>query len=215
MRSNRLTNYFQQNSEGGLYFWRHIMGAENSPEERAANVERAFNSALATVRTRASEFQRLAERQRGRFNRARAATVILGVITPTFVTYQTQHNGGPEVAIVLGILAILFTASAGIVAGLQTTFRWGEGFGRASSASLELEELADNQELGTLVVRSSNDPMTKHAELVKHLDETVRQMRLVVRKFNEGELALVKEAEHSKSAGTTAVQVPAGHQPAS
>ena len=63
-----------------------------TPEERAKAVEQALNSTLEAIRSKAREYQRLAESQRRRFNWARGATVVLGVLTPTFVTFQTQHS---------------------------------------------------------------------------------------------------------------------------
>lgn len=171
------------------------MADPSTPEERAQAVESALDSTLNAIRDKAQQYQQLAESQRRRYNWARAATVVLGVLTPTFVTFQTQYHASAKVAIVLGIIAIAVTASTGIVTGLQAAFRWGEGFGRASTTSLELDELASATDLATLSLRSSPDHTLKHTELTRHREGALRQMHLIVRKYIEGELALVTEAE--------------------
>lgn len=147
-----------------------------TPEERAKAVEQALDSTLKAIRAKAQEYQELAESQRRRFNWARGATVVLGVLTPTFVTFQTQHTSNPQLAFWLGLLAISITASTGIVTGLQATFRWGEGFGRASTTSLELDELAAGTDLDTLITRTSSDHTLKHTELTKHRDRALRHI---------------------------------------
>lgn len=170
-----------------------------TPEERASAVEGALNSTLASIRAKALELEKLADRQRRRYNWARSATVILGVLTPTFVTFQTQHSGGsPQLAFWLGILAIGITAATGIVTGLQAAFKWGEGFGRATTASLELGELVDATDLDTLVVRTSQDSMLKHTELMKYQERALRQKDLIIRKYIEGELAVIREADRAQ-----------------
>jgi hypothetical protein len=170
----------------------------DSIEQRAKDVETALDATVNTIRNKAREYQRQAEAQRRRFAWAKGATVTLGVLTPTFVTFQTQHTGTPEVSLWLGIAAIAITASTGIVTGLQATFRWGEGFSRASTASLELDELAATIDLDTMTARATTDHALKHAELTKQRDRALRQLQLITRKHIEGELAMIKEAERPR-----------------
>ena len=99
------------------------MADPSTPEERAKAVELALDSTLKAIRDKAQQYQRLAESQRRPYNWARGATVVLGVLTPTFVTFQTQYSASAQVAVVLGIIAIAVTASTGIVTGLQAAFR--------------------------------------------------------------------------------------------
>ena len=174
------------------------MPDESTPEQRANAVENALDSTLKAVRDKALEFQQLADRQRRRYNWARAATVILGVLTPTFVTFQTQHSGSPQLAFWLGIFAIAITAAAGIVGGLQASFKWGEGFGRATTTSLELEELANAIDLEALVVRTSPDYVLKYTKLTEYRERALRQKHLIIRKYTEGELALIQEADRAQ-----------------
>jgi hypothetical protein len=174
------------------------MSDDSKHEERTKAVEKALDSNLAAIRAKALEFQQLAGRQRRRYTWARSATVVLGVLAPTIVTFQTQHSGSSQLTFWLGILAITITAGTGIVTGLHASFKWGEGFGRAATASLELEELADSSDLDTLIIRTSTDDLWKHGQLTQHREELLNKQHLIVRKYIEGELALIREADRTQ-----------------
>ena len=161
-------------------------------EEQAAQVETAFNSTLETIQREAKQYENLAHTQRSRYSWAKMATVVLGVLTPTVVTFQTQQSL-PQFQFALGIGAIALTAFAGIVTGLQAAFRWGEGYARWTGTGLALSELAISLELESRPYKSTTDADLKKTKLDELYEKAIRQRHLIMRKHTEAEIASVTD----------------------
>src|SRR5579883_2713712 len=109
-----------------------------TPEEKADQAEKAFDSALETIQNEAKRYQEFAHVQGFRYSLAKTATVVLSVLTPTLVTFQMQHSAPEEFQVAIRIGTVALTSLAGIVAGLQAAFRWGEGYARWTGTGLDL-----------------------------------------------------------------------------
>jgi hypothetical protein len=101
-------------------------GNQSLDQQRAEMAEKALDATLAATEKKANEYQDLAQSQRWRYSIAKALAVVLGVSTPTFVAFQTQHPF-PDYNLLFSLIAICLTTGAGIVSGLQAAFKWGEG----------------------------------------------------------------------------------------
>jgi hypothetical protein len=80
-------------------------------------------------------------------------TIVFGVAAPALVTYaqgiksQGTISHGPDGwANAWALVAILATALVAAASSLKTAFRWGDRFGVAELAALELDELASSTE---------------------------------------------------------------------
>ena len=167
-------------------------GDKPQDQRRAELAEEALDATLQAAQKKASEYQKLARRQRCRYSIAKALTVVLGVSTPTFVAFQTQHPSG-EYSLLFSVIAICITTGAGIVGGLQVAFKWGEGFGRSTIASLQLDELVGSIRLESLIFRTTSDYGLKYDQMKRLHEQAWRQMRQVIQTHSQSEVADVTE----------------------
>jgi len=164
----------------------------NKGKQRAEMAEKALDDTLHSAMEKAREYQDLARRQRKKYSIAKFFAVVLGVSTPTFVAFQTQHSGD-SYKLLFSILAICLTAGTGIVTGLQAAFKWGEGFGRSMIAALQLDELVGSIKLESLLYRTTTDYGIKYDKMKELYDKTWQQMRKVIQTHSQSEIAEVTE----------------------
>jgi uncharacterized membrane protein (DUF485 family) len=109
-------------------------------QERAENAQEALDTTLDATERKAKEYHELARIQRRRYSIAKTLALVLGVSTPAFIAFQSQHSFA-NYGLIFSVLAIVLTTGTGIVTGLQAAFKWGEGFGRYTTAAQQLDEL--------------------------------------------------------------------------
>ena len=88
--------------------------------------ETALDEAVSLIRNKAEDYRKLARAQRRKYAFAKSLAVILGVLTPTFVAFQTQYTVPANLEyqkLLFGLVAIGLTAGAGVVTGLQAAFK--------------------------------------------------------------------------------------------
>jgi hypothetical protein len=118
--------------------------------------------------------------------------VVLGVSTPAFVAFQTQHTFA-NYSLVFSVLAILLTTGTGIVTGLQAAFKWGEGFGRYTTAAQQLDELIGSIRMESEIYRTTPDNGVKREALKRLHERILQQMQQVIRTQTQAEIADISE----------------------
>jgi hypothetical protein len=171
-------------------------------QKRADMAEKALDATIKVIRDKAEYYRQLAHGQRRKYAVAKCLAVALGVLTPTFVAFQTQQSFTAEqwtAKLIFGLAAIALTAGAGIVTGLQAAFKWGEGFGRSTTANLQLDELAGSIDLQSLLYRTTPDHDIKHKELSRLHETAWRQMQQIVRGHTQSEIAEAAETKEQRN----------------
>jgi hypothetical protein len=177
-------------------------GVSSLEQERAKLAENALDDTLKAAEKRAAEYLALAHSQRVKYSVAKSLAVVLGVLTPTFVAFQTQHSSA-NYSLLLGIIAISLTAGTGIVTGLQATFKWGEGFGRSTTAALQLQELVGLIGVESLLYRTTPDYGLKYNEMKRLYEKAWQQMQRVIQTQSQSEIAdITQPTKHQEELST-------------
>jgi hypothetical protein len=184
-------------------------GNQSLEQQRAEMAEKALDETLDAAVKKAKEYQELARSQRRKYSIAKALAVVLGVSTPTFVAFQTQHSF-PEYNLLFSIIAICVTTGTGIVGGLQAAFKWGEGFGRSTIAALQLDELVGSIKLESLLFRTTPDHGLKYNEMKRLHEKAWRQMRQVIQTQSQSEVADITEPPKRVEEPKTGATAPIG-----
>lgn len=170
-------------------------------EKAVGEVENALNSTLQAIRAKAEEYRGMSSRQRSNYNWAKSLAITLGVLTPTFVAFQAQAFL-PTWDFYLGLVAVVLTATTGIVSGLQASFKWGEGYARAAMASLQLDGLANQTHLQILLHRTSIDTMAKYQKLYTLNEEAMSKYLTINNTFVNSEITEVTEISTKGQVGS-------------
>ncbi len=128
-----------------------------------------------------------------------ASTVLLSVVAPALVTYQTQQSGGGDG---LTFVAIAFVGVAGAAATLRTVFRFSERFGYTTLTGLALQELESNSRLDLEDMLNSAEGVDIHSKLSDLNRNTQRVMNEIIKAYIEREVAAVEKAETRSIAAT-------------
>lgn len=177
-------------------------GTPSLEQQRAEQAQTALDETLAAAEEKAKMYQELARTQRRRYSIAKALGVVLGVSTPTFVAFQTQHSS-VKYALLLSIIAICLTTGAGIVTGLQAAFKWGEGFGRSTTAALQLDELVGSIRLESLLYRTTPDYGLKFNEMKRLYEKAWQQMRRTIQTESQSEITDITQPMQRLEASST------------
>lgn len=185
-------------------------GTPSLEQQRAEQAEQALDDTLAAAVERAKIYQDLARAQRRKYSIAKALGVVLGVSTPTFVAFQTQHSSA-QYALLFSIIAICLTTGAGIVTGLQAAFKWGEGFGRSTTAALQLDELVGSIRLESLLYRKTPDYGIKYTEMKRLYEKAWQQMRRTIQTESQSEITdLTQPTQRLETSPTTNLSATTG-----
>ncbi len=171
-------------------------------QQRAEQAERALDETIEAAEKRARVYQELARAQRRKYSTTKALGVVLGVSTPTFVAFQTQHSS-VNYALLFSIIAICLTTGAGIVTGLQAAFKWGEGFGRSTTAALQLDELVGSVKLESLLYRTTPDYGLKYNEMKRLYEKTWQQMRRIIQTESQSEITDITQTTQRVETSST------------